>query len=433
MGEELFTDMAAGFGYRLPDGSIQPESGDSNMREWYKRMWAMLQENNLYPGGVSGHSTHSFSLKMFPYVDCILDSEYPMQDSIDVYTSESMIALSCPHTFGTAIQHHGNFMNPTWPMMHDAAGGDYRGSVLAYPEFKQWGMGRADVEFIPYWRNQTVVKQLTPGLIASLWKRPGQAGSAVIAVMNLGPNPDGSEPVRVANLKLDLKALGIPAESLAKGGETVRIRQFFNLTVQNYYLRSLKWMQARDNKALPPIEPKLDPATGAISGFDINYHDVKLLVLDWEAKPVDDAAVKALAKDNAAMRTRLLDWGFSAAAAVPANLIVADNPAVKVEAWKRTGDQGGRGNSILLRVANTGDQEAKGTIKLDLKGLDVGVRKVWAEYTAAVPLDGQAGVTELERADQPRGSAQVAYNAYAGELYYSLPKGQTRVFSIDRY
>ena len=46
---------------------------------------AMMQENGLYPGGVSGHATHGFSLKMLPFVDCILDSEYPMPDSIDVY------------------------------------------------------------------------------------------------------------------------------------------------------------------------------------------------------------------------------------------------------------------------------------------------------------------------------------------------------------
>jgi hypothetical protein len=133
------------------------------------------------------------------------------------------------------------------------------------------------------------------------------------------------------------------------------------------------------------------------------------------------------------MRTRLLDWGLNGAAGVPANLLTSDNPAVQVQAWKRTGDEGGRGNSVLLRVANSGDQPVTGTIKFDLKGLDVNVRKVWAEYTAAVPLDGQAGIIALERADQPRGNAQVAYNAYAGEVYYTLKKGESRVFSIDRY
>ena len=421
-GEVLHRNLAAGFGYRLPDGSVQPESSDTNLREWYKQVFAMMQENGLCPGGVSGHATHGFSLKMFPYADCILDSEYPMQDSIDVYPNDAMIALSCPHAFGTNIQHHGNFMNPTWPMMHDAAG------LFHDPAFKQWGISRMDVEFIPYWRNHAVVKSITPGLIASLWKRPGRAGSAVIAIMNYGTDP--AQPTRSASLKLDLKALGVPADALAAGGERVRIRQLFNCTAQNYYLRTLKWMAERQNKPLPLIEPKLDPAAGTISGFDINYHDLKILALDWEERPVNDEALRALAKDDA-MRRRLLDWGLNAAAAVPANLIVADNPAVKVEAWKRTGDRGGRGNSVLLRLANTGDQEVKGTIKLDLKGLDVNVRKVWAEYTAAVPLDGKP-VGLCESAAQPRNRG-ITYNAYDGEVYYSLAKGQSRVIAIDRY
>jgi hypothetical protein len=443
-GEKLHRDLAAGFGYRLPDGSIQPESSDTNLREWYKRVFAMMQENGLFPGGVSGHATHSFSLKMLPFTDAILDSEYPMADPIDVYPSDAMIALSCPHSFGTNVQHLGNFMNPTWPMMHDAAGGDYRGMLLSYPEFKQWGMGRADVEFIPYWRNQAVVKQIGPGLIASLWKRPGNSGSAVVAVMNYGPDPQGQGKTRPAQLTLDLAALGVPADAIRAGGDRVRIRQLFNCTVQNYYLRTLKWMEELKGKPLPPIQPTIDVATGAVGGFDINYHDVKLLAIDWEAKPVDEAAVqglaKGLAKDDAATSRRLLDWGFNTASAVPAQAIASDNPAIKVEAWKRAGDAGGRGTSLLVRVTSTeqpADAKDKattaGTLKVDLAGLDVNVRKVWEEFTAAVPLDGKADVIEVERADQPRGKAQVAFNAYNGEVYCNLPKGASRIFTIDRY
>jgi len=228
-------------------------------------------------------------------------------------------------------------------------------------------------------------------------------------------------------------SLGVPADAIKAGGERVRIRQFFNCTAQNYYLaQSQKWMKERKGQALPPIAPTLDPATGAIGGFDIHYHDVKLLVLDWEAKPVDDAAVKALAKDDAAMRTRLLERGFNAAAVVPADLIVSDDPAIKVEAWKRPGDAGGRGNSVLLRFANTGDQPVSGTMKLDLKGLGVNVRQAWAEFTGAVDLDGQGGVEKRENAQQKRGDG-IYFNAYDGELYYNLKKSQSRVFSIDRY
>ncbi|MFM9194241.1 MAG: glycoside hydrolase domain-containing protein, partial [Planctomycetia bacterium] len=274
-GERLHRDLAAGFGYRLPDGRVQPEASDTNLREWYKRVWAMMEENGLSPGGVSGHATHGFSLKMLPFTSAILDSEYPMADPIDVYPSDARSALSCPHSFGTNVQHLGNFMNPTWPMMHDAAGGDYRGALLSYPEFKQWGMGRGDVEFIPYWRNQAVVKEIGPGLLASLWKRPGDAGSAVVAIMNYGPDPQGQGRTRPGQLTLDLAALGIPADAIKAGGDRVRIRQLFNCTAQNHYLRTLKWMEELKGKPLPPIQPTLDPATGAVGGFDVNYHDVK--------------------------------------------------------------------------------------------------------------------------------------------------------------
>jgi len=218
------------------------------------------------------------------------------------------------------------------------------------------------------------------------------------------------------------------------GGERVRIRQFFNCTVQNYYLRTLKWMEERQNKPLPPIEPELDIATGAISGFDINYHDVKLLAIDWEEKPLDEETLKRSADDDGT-RIRLLNWGINDAARLPdadaAILIKPDNPAVKVEVWRRMGDAGGRGNSVLLRVTNTGDQPAVGTLKVDLKGLDVNVRQVWSEFTSAVALDG--GMMEnCESADQRR-YRDIAFNAYDGELYYKLGKDQSRVFSIDRY
>jgi hypothetical protein len=70
-------------------------------------------------------------------------------------------------------------------------------------------------------------------------------------------------------------------------------------------------------------------------------------------------------------------------------------------------------------------------LNLGLKRLDVNVRKVGAEYAAAVPLDGQP-VENLETAEQHR-ARDIGYNAYAGEVYYNLPKGQTRVLSLDRY
>ena len=61
---------------------------------------------------------------------------------------------------------------------------------------------------------------------------------------------------------------------------------------------------------------------------------------------MNDQAMKALAKHDA-MRPRLLDWDLNAAAVVPANLVVSDNPAIKLEAWKRTGRAHDRGKFFL--------------------------------------------------------------------------------------
>ena len=103
--------LIAGLGYRLPDGRVQPGSMDGTLRAWYQRVWALMAENGLYPGGVSGHATHSIALRALPWTDAILDSEYAMTDPITVYTKDAMIAMSCPHNFGVNISHLG-YMNP---------------------------------------------------------------------------------------------------------------------------------------------------------------------------------------------------------------------------------------------------------------------------------------------------------------------------------
>ncbi len=439
-GEVLFRDLAAGFGYRLPDGSIQPESADTNLREWYKRVQAMMQENDLYPGGVSGHATNGFSLKMFPFADCMLDAEYPMRDAIDVFTREAMIALRCPHTFGVNVQHLQNFMNPHWANLHDGVVAGTGSSLFDRPAIRHWGISRTDVEFIPYWRNQAVVREIAPGLIASLWRRPaaagsGQTGSALIMIMNHGPDAAGAERSRTAALTLDLRALGVPKTAIQAGGEALRVRQIVNEYVQTQFLGHLDWVKELGTRQqLPPIEPKLDPNSGRLDGFEIAYHDVKVIALDWETQPVDAARWPELA-GNAPVRSKALDWGINGATRLAADevarLIKCDNPPVTVQAWRRAGCPDGRGNSVLLRLVNTGEGATGGTLGLDLAGLGLNVRKIWSDYAAAVSLDSEA-VENRESADQQR-YAPASYNAYAGELYYGLGKGQVRVLTLDRY
>jgi len=434
--------LAAGFGYRLPDGRIQPESDASNLREWYKRVWALMQETGQYPGGVSGHATNSICLKALPFADSILDSEYPMLDPISVYPSDRMIAMSCSHNFGVNISHLG-FMNPTWPSMHDAVMGG-GGGVFNHQAFKHWGISRPDVEFIPYWRNAHVVKELTPGLILSLWKRPG---SAVLAVCNYGPDDAGKEQTRPFRARLDLKALGVPA---GLSGERLRVRQLYNNPAQYRYLGHLKWYEElpgdpddpkkhehNRQKVVPPLQPRLDPATGVLDGFSVFYHDVRYLVLHWEEKPISDAAWKDLfpasVVGGVSPRREALDWGVNTAKPL------ADPEAVKtsaqgiaVRAWTRP-------RSVLFHVTNTsGDEKKPATVRLelDLARLGIKVEKLWREFTGIVPLDGGPAenvVDEPKENDYRLGRGHALFNGWTGTVWLNLRRGESRTFSIDRY
>ncbi len=421
--------LAAGFGYRLPDGRIQPESDASNLREWYKRVWALMQETGQYPGGVSGHATNSICLKALPFADSILDSEYPMLDPISVYPSDRMIAMSCSHNFGVNISHLG-FMNPNWPAMHDAVMGG-GGGVFNHQAFKHWGISRPDVEFIPYWRNGHVVKELTPGLLLSMWKRPG---SVAMAVCNYGPDEAGKEQMRPFRARLDLKALGVPA---GLSGERLRIRQLFNNPAQYRYLSHLKWYEElpgdpddakkhehNRQKLVPPITPRLDPATGILDGFSVSYHDVRYLVLHWEDRPINDAAWKDLFKGD--VRRAVLDWGINTAKPL------AGFEARGARAWQRP-------RSVLIHVANAGGDEKKPAIvklDLDLARLGVKVEKLWREFTGIVPLDGLPAdnVTDEPKENDHRLSrGHVLFNGWTGSVWLALKRGESRTFAIDRY
>lgn len=428
--------LAAGFGYRLPDGRIQPESDASNLREWYKRTWALMQEAGQYPGGVSGHATNSICLKALPFADSILDSEYPMKDPISVYPSDRMIAMSCPHAFGVNISHLG-FMNPNWPAMHDAVMGG-GGGVFNHQAFKHWGISRPDVEFIPCWRNSHVVKELTPGLLLSLWRRPG---SVAMAVCNYGPDEEGKEQTRPFRAKLDLKALGVPA---GLSGERLRVRQLFNNPALYRYVGHLQWYEElpaepdetkkhehNRQRIVPPIQPRLDPATGVLDGFSIFYHDVRYLVLHWEDKPINDAGWKHLFAGD--LRRAVLDWGINAAEPL-ANREAVRSAAggIEVRAWTRP-------RSVLLRVANANGDENKPTIvklELDLGRLGVRVEKLWREFTSIVPLDGLPAdniVDEPKENDYRLSRGHALFNGWTGWVWLALKKGESRTFAIDRY
>lgn len=375
-------DLVAGFGYRLPDGRIQPASMDGRLRDWYKRCWALAQEHDLYPGAISGHATNSICLRALPFADAVLDSEYPMADPITVYPPDRMIAMSVPEAFGVKIDHLG-FMNPAWASMHDSGMGG-GGGPLQSPAFRHFGIARPDVRFVPYWRNQSVVKQLGPGLLASLWHRPG---AAIIELLNYGLDPEGQQQTRPAALTLDLRALGVPAGC---DGERLRVTELAmdDQLVPERYLGQFAWCQALPQvsrwpggkeqiRRRPGVTPTLDPATGALGGFEIYYHDARFIQVTWDERAIDDQAWGPLF--TGADRLTVLDWGLNRGgtrALRPAELfdrVKVATPDVEALAWTRP-------NALLLRLRNGGLQTVDAKLTLDLPALGVQPRKLWAEF-----------------------------------------------------
>ena len=404
--------LLAGMGYRLPDGRVQPGSMDGTLREWYKRTWAIMAENGLYPGGVSGHATHSIPLRAIPFTDAILDSEYTMKDPITVYSKDAMIAMSCPHNFGVNINHLG-FMNPAWSSLHDASEGS-SGIPFNTEPFRHFGIAADDVEFLPYWRNGNAIKPADPGILASAWKRPGKL---VIQVLNYGLDPEGQERTRSAKMTLDLKALGVPAG--VKPAQ-IRISEMIlkDGRLPGRYMKIFNWYHAlpenprskndADPKVRPASNPTIDLAAGVIDGVELFYHDSRYLLVTWdeELKTVPEGLFSETDK------FRALNWGlnrfgtkFLDANAVSAVLKNSD-PAVQVKAWT------GPGTAMLL-LTNTGAKDLDAELTLDLDKLGVKVPKIWNAYTQAVGAK--------------------KFNAATGETTINVKGGQSKAVFVDTY
>jgi len=430
-------EIAAGFGYILPDGRIQPSGTDWTLRKWYIRANALMQDNGLYPTGISGHATQTIPLIALPFSDAILDSEFPMDDPIDVYPSARMIALSHPQTFGCNINHLG-FMNPDWAGMHDAGMGGGHGSVFDRAAWRNWGIERDDVEFVPYWRNGHAVRRIGDGLICSMWKRPG---SIILGILNYGPDKKGYEKSRPAELTLDLTALGVPQDARH---EMVRVRELAGgqMYSEKYY-DQLKWYQdlpgtpnkynkSRIEKFRQKVQPQLDLSTGALTGFDVQYHDIHYVVIHWEQQPISDGAWAAELADY---RGRALDWGINTATDISGTgTVKTATDGFQLRAWQKSG-------SVMVLITNDSDKKnvVEVDIDLDALGLRIARDKIWHDFTSIFSLDGGAVRNVLwneeyqkkRRHEYTRGG--LVYDGHVGKVVGMIPPGTSRLICVDKF
>jgi hypothetical protein len=383
--------LAAGLGYRLPDGRVQPGSMDGPLREWYKRVWALMQEHDLYPGGVSGHATHSIPLRALPWMDSVLDAEYPIRDAVTVYTKDAMIAMSCPHNFGVKIDHHSH-MDPRWTTMFDAGMGA-GGGKFNTTGFRHFGIAAEDVAFLGFWRNGQLIKPADKGVLVSAWKRPGKL---MLQVYNYGLDPEGEEKTRSGRLKLDLRALGAPA-NLQDG--QVRIREVVvdpdnrvpgGSTIFGWYQHLLaqpRWANDQTPRIRPALHPTITP-DGWVDNVHIFYHDCRFLEITWDDAPVQQDAVSAAV--GPANAERALHWGIGRATAADAQVKAATD-GLLVKAWTQPG-------TAMLVVRNPGAKAADAALTADLKALGVQIPKRWTAYTQCLggDLDPATGALTLK-------------------------------------
>ncbi len=211
-------NLAAGRGWLLPDGRIQPTYRMFATRRYLLRLRAALLEHGKRDKLVV-HMTNNMIIPWIGAADIALDGElnviYPEhgRDFIDCW-STARLRGCVPGQWGVAVnflqEHQGEWK-------HDAlvkAMRAYTGQVLVHdilasananglnPEAwiarEAFGMADEDVRFVGYWAGGAIIPDRTP-VLASAWLRPG---SALIVAVNTG---DAADSV------LDLRPLGIAA------------------------------------------------------------------------------------------------------------------------------------------------------------------------------------------------------------------------------
>jgi len=227
-------NVEAGRGYRLPDGRIQPVFNTFGVRRYFLRVRAAFAEHGKHNKIVT-HCTHNFVVPWMAAWDIAYDGEtnviYPEMnvDFMDVWPLARMRATYGAQwgvVFNVMNEYQGkwDFNSPRfakvfrayqgWVILHDALPSG-NGRPCGQPLWigrERFGIGAADVTFIPYWADRGIACEVE-NVCAIGWLRPGKL---LLGVINRGEK--GEFIVRLDGGKL---GLGNPAGwkvSDAEGG-----------------------------------------------------------------------------------------------------------------------------------------------------------------------------------------------------------------------
>jgi len=224
-------NIDAGRGYRLPDGRVQPEFNLFTMREFFLRLRAVFHENGK-GSVIVNHMTNNMILPWNAPVDVAYDGEhhviYPEmgKDFMDFWSLERL-RTDVPGTWGINVnfmrEYQGRWekeallkamrayngavlMHDALPTGNSATDRDQRALIALRERF---GIGDDDVRFIGYWKRDTGLACPTKDVYLAAWVKPVKM---LLAVVNWGEKAQ-------ADVRLDLKKLGLPAASKAWDAE----------------------------------------------------------------------------------------------------------------------------------------------------------------------------------------------------------------------
>ncbi len=406
----VFRELQAGYGYELPDGRVQPTFHGYNLRRFMMRLYALMQDHDLYPGANVTHSSNAYPLIAFPWIDAVMDGEFlffrdsTVGDFSDFYSPERMRSMAVGHNFGATVSWmllnyktddaskwrlFRNFID--WHRMHDTW--RCQDSRIPPDSILEWGLNDEALVYRPYWRENGITPQ-NDELLSSVWSKPGRA-----IVMVFSQSARGTDPRDVA-VTVDLAKLGLAGDDVV-----------------------VKEIGANIGGGMPRTTPRdpqvaFDPATGSISIPGLVRGTARYIGIRTLAQADIDRAQAGFAAigQAEALDEAMLDWGvvgpdvrFVPAGQVGA--VTAEDAALQTAMWQR-------GDRVLLAVTNTGEERVAGTLSVDLDALKLTPELPWQEFIRARGFHGSN-----PRLDFHGRSVSVG----------NIPAGETRWIGLRRY
>jgi hypothetical protein len=405
----LYDNPLSGLAYQLPDGRWQPGYNTLNLREFYRRLWAVQDMNDLNPGAVGNHSTNAYIFPALAWTDAVLDGERDWnldtsdRDWIDYYPVERMRAMSVPHNWGVGICWMSNFHSADgaklyeqktrqseYLWMHDSWINPYlapASHVTFMPQnILDWGMNGETVSYEPYWR-KAYADSGDDDVLVTVWRIPDEAGGRIL----LGVYNYDREKRKDVSVRIDLDKLGFAGKDLVMNDLSLAYTQGrlagAKAANQGGNIANFERVLAGLGEAA-----KFDAKRGILTIKDLGAHRGRFVgigAVDAEAL----AAIKAQMPQwlGTEPPRRVRDYGIAhwRTRHIPEGTTMAatcDNKAVKLGMWKRE-------DRIVLSVYNDGETPTNANIKLNMDYLRLNKRLLWQEFVRAQKLFGDGNVS----------------------------------------